>query len=59
MATRLTSEPHVHVLNDIVLDQVLVRSDGGSLRTTDEATVDVTAACWPTAPAGSAAPAGT
>ena len=28
MATRLTSEPGVHVLNDVVLNQVLVRFDG-------------------------------
>jgi len=52
MATRLTSEPGVHVLNDIVLNQVLVRFDGDSARTTDEATVDVIArvqadgTCW-------------
>ena len=41
MATRLTREPGVHVLNDIVLNQVLVRFDGDSARTADEATVDV------------------
>src|SRR5688572_2984333 len=48
MATRLTSEPGVHVLNDIVLNQVLVRFDGDN----DDATVDVIArvqadgTCW-------------
>jgi glutamate/tyrosine decarboxylase-like PLP-dependent enzyme len=52
MATRLTSEPGVHVLNDIVLNQVLVRFDGDSLRTSDDVVVDVIArvqadgTCW-------------
>jgi glutamate/tyrosine decarboxylase-like PLP-dependent enzyme len=52
MATRLTSEPGVRVLNDIVLNQVLVRFDGDSLRTSDEVVVDVIArvqadgTCW-------------
>ena len=41
MATRLTSEPGVHVLNDVVLNQVLVRFDGDSAQTADESTVDV------------------
>ena len=41
MAIRLTGEPGVHVLNDIVLNQVLVRFDGDSARTADEATVNV------------------
>jgi glutamate/tyrosine decarboxylase-like PLP-dependent enzyme len=57
MATRLAGEPGVHVLNDVVLNQVLVRFDGDSARTSegaremrrgplwsaDEATVDVIA----------------
>jgi glutamate/tyrosine decarboxylase-like PLP-dependent enzyme len=52
MAARLTREPGVHVLNDIVLNQVLVRFDGDSARTTDDTTVDVIArvqidgTCW-------------
>jgi len=52
MARRLTSEPGVHVLNDVVLNQVLVRFDGDSVRTSDHVTVDVIArvqaegTCW-------------
>jgi glutamate/tyrosine decarboxylase-like PLP-dependent enzyme len=52
MATRLTSEPGVHVLNDIVLNQVLVRFDGDSMRTSDDVVDDVIArvqadgTCW-------------
>ena len=51
-AWRHDSEPGVHVLNDIVLNQVLVRFAGGSARSTDQATVDVIArvqadgTCW-------------
>jgi len=52
MATRLTSEPGVRVLNDIVLNQVLVRFDGDSMRTSGEVVDDVIArvqadgTCW-------------
>ena len=52
MAARLTSDPGVHVLNDIVLNQVLVRFEGGAARTADAATLDVIArvqadgTCW-------------
>jgi glutamate/tyrosine decarboxylase-like PLP-dependent enzyme len=52
MATRLAGAPGVHVLNDIVLNQVLVRFDGDSARAIDDATVDVIArvqadgVCW-------------
>ena len=48
MAARLTAEPGVHVLNDIVLNQVLVRFDGDD----NDATADVIAraqadgTCW-------------
>jgi glutamate/tyrosine decarboxylase-like PLP-dependent enzyme len=41
MAERLTREPGVRVLNDVVLNQVLVRFDGDATRTADDATVDV------------------
>ena len=41
MAERLTREPSVRVLNDVVLNQVLVRFDGDDTRTADDATVDV------------------
>jgi glutamate/tyrosine decarboxylase-like PLP-dependent enzyme len=52
MATRLTREPGVHVLNEIVLNQVLVRFNGDSPRTIDDTTVEVIArvqadgTCW-------------
>jgi glutamate/tyrosine decarboxylase-like PLP-dependent enzyme len=52
MAACLGSTPGVHLLNDIVLNQVLVRFDGDSTRTADDATVDVIArvqadgTCW-------------
>jgi len=41
MAERLTREPGVRVLNDVVLNQVLVRFDGNDTWTADDATVDV------------------
>lgn len=41
MADRLTREPGVRVLNDVVLNQVLVRFDGDNTSTADDATVDV------------------
>jgi len=41
MAKRLTGEPGVRVLNDVVLNQVLVRFDGNDRRTSDDATVEV------------------
>jgi glutamate/tyrosine decarboxylase-like PLP-dependent enzyme len=41
MAERLTREPGVRVLNDVVLNQVLVRFDGNDTRTADDATVAV------------------
>jgi glutamate/tyrosine decarboxylase-like PLP-dependent enzyme len=41
MAERLTRESGVRVLNDVVLNQVLVRFDGDDTRTADDATVDV------------------
>ncbi len=52
MATRLTAEPGVHILNDIVLNQVLVQFDGNAARSGDEATAEVIArvqadgTCW-------------
>src|SRR4029077_12540663 len=41
MAARLTREPGIRVLNDVVLNQVLVRFDGNDTWTVDDATVDV------------------
>jgi glutamate/tyrosine decarboxylase-like PLP-dependent enzyme len=41
MADRLTREPGVRVLNDVVLNQVLVRFDGNDTWSADDATVDV------------------
>ena len=41
MAARLASAPGVHVVNDVVLNQVLVRFDGGSQRNPDKTTIDV------------------
>jgi glutamate/tyrosine decarboxylase-like PLP-dependent enzyme len=41
MAERLTRAPGVRVLNDVVLNQLLVRFDGHGTRTADDATMDV------------------
>jgi len=41
MADRLTRAPGVRVLNDVVLNQVLVRFDGHGTLTADDATMDV------------------
>jgi glutamate/tyrosine decarboxylase-like PLP-dependent enzyme len=52
MGARLTGSPGVHVVNDIVLNQVLVRFDGDSTRTADETTAGVISrvqrdgTCW-------------
>jgi glutamate/tyrosine decarboxylase-like PLP-dependent enzyme len=52
MAERLSSEPGVSLLNEVVLNQVLIRFDGQDTRNADEMTRDVIArvqadgTCW-------------
>ena len=60
MAERLAAEPGVEILNDVVLNQVLVRFPRATMRRPGDArTTPWSPPSRPTARAGSAAPAGT